>query len=187
MITKSLEKKLPKLSKKQKGFVADYVLTENGLQSALKNYDTENIDVAKSIATENLTKPYIQQAIDTIRLSYAERFKDEDIFDKHQALLNKKIWDKEIVEDEDGNKQVKRIETDEIDTQAVKAGLDMYFKIKGSYVPEKESTNTDTKVYNFYFDPDFQKNIKGYEDNLKKQILNAQKNKTITQDVEVIE
>lgn len=184
MITKSLEKKLPKLSRKEKGYITDFIVTENGTQSALNNYDTTNYKTASAISSENLDKPRIQQAIEIVKTHYAERFSEEDIYDKHQALLNKKIWDRELIEDEYGNKTIKRIETDEIDPVAVKAGLDMFYKIKGSYAPDKIQVPTDAKTYNFYFDPAFQKNIKQYEDNLKQQILNAQTNTNTTQTME---
>lgn len=68
-----------KLTKKERGFVRDYVLTENGTQSALKNYDTDKPNVANAIAVENLQKPIIQEAIVEAKIRFAERFKDEEI------------------------------------------------------------------------------------------------------------
>lgn len=47
------------LTKKQKGFVKDYLETGNGTQSALKNYDTTDYKTASVIATENLEKPRV--------------------------------------------------------------------------------------------------------------------------------
>ena len=105
------------LTKKQKGFVKDYVETGNGTQSALKNYDTIDEDVAGVIATQNLGKLKIQNAI-------ADALPDELLKEKHLALLNKI--------DKDG----------EIDVVAVKAGLDMAYKIKSSYAPEKHDINS---------------------------------------------
>ena len=60
---------MDKLTKKQQGFVKDYVETGNGTQSALKNYDIEGKDpekIASVIATENLGKPSIMNAIMSI-------------------------------------------------------------------------------------------------------------------------
>lgn len=54
---------MEELTKKQAGFIKDYLETGNGVQAALNNYDTEDYDTAKSIASENLTKPYIMQRI----------------------------------------------------------------------------------------------------------------------------
>ena len=51
------------LTKKQKGFVKDYVETGNGVQSALKNYDTDDYSTAGMIASENLEKPKIIESI----------------------------------------------------------------------------------------------------------------------------
>jgi phage terminase small subunit len=55
---------MPKrLSKKEQGFVADYIDSGNGTQAALKNYDTESENSAASIASQNLRKVKIQEAI----------------------------------------------------------------------------------------------------------------------------
>lgn len=56
-------------TKKQKGFARDYVSTGNGSEAALMNYDTKDPEVAKVIASENLTKPNVRALID----DYAER------------------------------------------------------------------------------------------------------------------
>lgn len=61
-----------KLTKKQKGFANDYIDTGNGTQSALKNYDTNSVDVAKSIASENLTKPNVREYIESKATKAAE-------------------------------------------------------------------------------------------------------------------
>lgn len=101
-----------RLTKKEAGFVKDFVETGNGTKSALKNYDTESENVAAVIASENLRKPKIINAI-------ADAIPDDLLTKKHLELLNKT--------DSEGN----------IDVQAVKAGLDMGYKVKGSYAPDK--------------------------------------------------
>ena len=70
-----------KLTKKQRGFVKDYIATENGVQSALANYDTKDYKTASVIAAENLDKPYIRSAIQ-------EALKDDVLAEKHTQLLN---------------------------------------------------------------------------------------------------
>ena len=100
------------LTKKQKGFVKDYVKTGNGTVAAFENYDTEDYSTASMIASENLSKPKIIKAL-------ADRLPDDLLEEKHLALLNK--------EDAEGN----------IDVQAVSKGLDMGYKLKGSYAAEK--------------------------------------------------
>ena len=54
-----------KLSKKEKGFIKDYLDTGNGTQSALKNYDTTDYMTAASIASENLKKPKIIEYLES--------------------------------------------------------------------------------------------------------------------------
>lgn len=109
------------LTKKEKGFVNEYIKTGHGTESALKVYDTDDRDVAGVIASQNLGKLKIQQAI-------AERLSDDLLEEKHLALLNK--TDKKY--DSEGN-----IISEEIDVQAVAKGLDMAYKVKGSYAPDK--------------------------------------------------
>jgi hypothetical protein len=52
-----------KLTKKEKGFVKDFIDTGNGTKAVLNNYDTEDYDIASSIASQNLRKLKIQQAL----------------------------------------------------------------------------------------------------------------------------
>ena len=54
------------LTRKQEGFVKDYLDTGNATQAALNNYDIQSDDpenVAGAIGSENLTKPKILAAI----------------------------------------------------------------------------------------------------------------------------
>ena len=53
------------LTKKQKGFVKDYLETGNGTQSALKNYDTDDYMTGAMIASENLNKPKVIQYLES--------------------------------------------------------------------------------------------------------------------------
>jgi len=67
-----------KLTPKQAKFVEGIARGKSGLQSALESYDTVSPDVAKSIASENLTKPYIKLAL-------------EPFFEKHNISLDTAI------------------------------------------------------------------------------------------------
>ena len=53
-----------RLTIKQQKFIAKTIQTGNATQSALEVYDTTKIDVARSIAGENLAKPSIYEAIE---------------------------------------------------------------------------------------------------------------------------
>ncbi len=82
-----------KLTKKERGFVTDYVLTENGTQSVLKHYDTQSPKVASVIAVENLAKPRIQEAIAEKKKTIGEYFPDEEIVEIHRTLLKSSSLD----------------------------------------------------------------------------------------------
>lgn len=173
------------LTKKQKGFVKDYIATGNGTQAALKNYDTEDYKTASVIATENLDKPSIVLAI-------KDALPDELLAAKHLALLNStriehmvfplgperrdkaeldtskmpkevatmldaemalretKLTDEDITQMlAEVNCKVRTIVHGETarhvyfwaaDNKAVKDALDMAYKVKGTYAPEKSAS-----------------------------------------------
>jgi phage terminase small subunit len=68
--------KTRKITPKQEKFVEEYVQSGNGVQSALIAYDTDKYNVAKTIACENMTKPYVVQAIDEKKRDLMQEFKD---------------------------------------------------------------------------------------------------------------
>ncbi len=125
-----------KLTKKERGFVKDYVLTENGTRAVKKNYEVSTDGSARSIATENLTKPHIQEAIAEVKKTLAEAIPDELLTQRHLDLLNKKEV-KRTFNHETG--EWIEIETGQIDTEAVKAGVKMAYELKGSFVKENQT------------------------------------------------
>lgn len=114
---------MEKLTKKQKGFVKDYVKTEDATQAALNHYDVKDGKVSKervaeAIGSENLSKPIIQEAIKSI----ADRIPDE--------LLEKVHLE--------GLKAGRLIGTElEADYAVRHKYLDSAYKLKGSYAPDK--------------------------------------------------
>ena len=72
---------------KQKAFVAEYVKNKgNATQAALEVYNTESVDVAKSIGSKNLTLPNVQEYL-------AQMMKEENLTLKrvvraHGSLLD---------------------------------------------------------------------------------------------------
>lgn len=146
------------LTKKQRGFVKDYAATGNGVKAALNNYDTEDYNTANVIAVENLQKPTVVNALQEI-------LNDEDLAKAHKELLNqtrveyfvfpKGMDDEEIVDKvtsagleviviRDGEKGRYAFYST-IDSNARKGALDMAYKIKGTYAPEKK-TNLNMNV-----------------------------------------
>lgn len=69
-----------KLTKKQRGFIKDYIKTGNGTLAAKRNYDVVTENTAAAIATENLKKPQIVKAIE-------EAFPDENLYELHREGL----------------------------------------------------------------------------------------------------
>lgn len=164
-----------KLTRKQKAFVDEYVATGNGAQSALKAYDLKSSQpelIAASMAAENLRKPHILDAIQ-------EALPDEVLGEKHRALLNStrlehmvfplgpkdgEIDDTKLTDEEivlllaSVNCTVRKIVHGDIarhvyfwsvDSSAVKGALDMAYKLKGLYAPDKHvSVNLTSTVPN---------------------------------------
>jgi phage terminase small subunit len=150
------QKKLPKLTKKQRGFVKDYVLEENGTKAVLNHYDVKDETVASSISTENLRKPYIAEAIENKRKSLKDALIDNGVTEDFLAKKVKVLLNATIGENE------------KPDVNAIDKGLKHSLNIHGVEDIEKPKEN----VYNFFFEPKFQQNIKNYDQNLKEQILN---------------
>lgn len=118
-----------KLTRKEKGFVKDVVETGNATLAALNNYEIESKNkenVAAVIGSENLRKPKIKKAI-------AEALPDDLLAERHLELLNKR----EVFRIKGGEGDEEYELTDQPDTQAVSKALDMAYKLKGDYAPEK--------------------------------------------------
>jgi hypothetical protein len=126
--------KKQKLTNKQKGFVKDYIANGgNGTEAALQNYKIKSknkVDVAKSIASENLTKPYIADKVKSI----AEQIPDE-------------LLVKVQIEGLSANRSIavgeQIIET--ADHAVRHKFLDSGLKLKGAYAPEK-SLNVNVSI-----------------------------------------
>lgn len=101
----------PRLTKKQKGFVKDYIELGNGTKAALKNYDTKDPRVAQTIASENLSKPIIVKSIQ-------EALPEELLAQVHLDGLNANF-------------------KGEPDFGVRHKYLDSAYKLKGSYAAEK--------------------------------------------------
>jgi hypothetical protein len=110
-----------KLTKREQGYIKDVTKGESKRQAVLNNYDVKNLDGAGSMADAIEKRPEVKKKLQSI----ADAIPDELLIKKHLELLNSTIG-----------------ENDKIDVQGVKAGLDMAYKIKSTYAPEK----TESKV-----------------------------------------
>jgi phage terminase small subunit len=149
------------LTKKQKGFVKDYLETGVGAIAVKKNYDIKDDNTAYNIASENLSKPKIQEAI-------ADALPNEDLARKHNELLNAVVFERisfklddsdELIRDiiakmpgyeviyirQDDNGKMAYVKAPDSNTQD--KALDKAYKIKGSYAPDKHiNINTNVSI-----------------------------------------
>lgn len=126
-----------KLSKKEKGFIRDYVKTGNGTQSIMNNYNAKSEHVAGVMAVENLAKPRIQEVIKSI----ADRIPDELLERVHIEGLNaNRVISANITY---GDADEKTNDFIEVPDHAVRHKfLDSGYKLKGIYAPEKKDITT---------------------------------------------
>lgn len=124
-----------RLTEKEKKFCEVY--TQFGISGAdavyQAGYKPERLDTAYSIASENLRKPKI---LAYIRSLYKEfKFTDEDVFREHLYLIRQHH-----------------------DLSSKARAIDMYYKKKGAYNPEKHEVTTNGK-YDNYTDEELQAEI----------------------------
>ncbi len=100
---------------------------------------------------------------------------DDIVLERHSELLNKR--DVKILTEwvsEPGKRKQKRVER-EVDAgpnvPAVSKALEMAYKLRGSYIPEKPQEQAQT-VYNLFYQPKVQASLRIFEDALKEQIIN---------------
>lgn len=118
------------LTKQDKKFVKEITETGNKTQSAKIAYGYKDDNVAGVMANKRLKKVKIQEAIKSI----ADSIPDSLVAEKHLALLNK---EEVRMKNNMTTGEIDVIPTGEIDAQAVAKGLDMAYKLKGSYAPDK--------------------------------------------------
>ena len=112
------------LTVKQRRFVKHYVATGNGTEAALSAYDTTDPGTAHAIASENLRKPAIQQAV--AELLEAGGLSDRKLFELHASYLALAYSD---------------------DPQEKALGLralDMAYKLTGAYAPDRHRIEVDS-------------------------------------------
>ncbi len=117
------------LTHKQEVFIETYAETHNGTLAALAAYDTEDPNTAAAIASENLRKPNIVAALE-------EALPDKVLLEVHREGL---FATREVWKNNNATKQVEHV-SDEADFHVRAKYLDMAYKLKGSYAPEKKLT-----------------------------------------------
>ena len=100
------------------------------------------------------------------KMLMAEYMPEEHLAMRHAELLDKR----EIlsVKNEDGGYE--QIDMGP-DTNAVSKGLDMAYKLRGSFKKE-EDTAPKTVMYNLFYKPEVREQVKAFEDGIKKSLIN---------------
>lgn len=107
-----------RLTKRQQGFVEDFVESGNGTEAAMKNYNASSENTAAAISSQNLMKPKIIEAIKSI----AESIPDDKLLKVHM----------------DGLEATEKRGEEEVADYAVRHKyLDSAYKLKGVYAAEK--------------------------------------------------
>lgn len=162
----------PKLTRKQKIFVDEFAKTGNGTKAALKAYEIKSpnfVDVAKSIATENLTKPYIIEATEIAQTTLkkaliAQGVTPEKIAEKVEELLDAET---PIYKNNNSTKKIELVGYS-ADYNAIDKGLKHATNIFGiEDLAQPKSMN----MYNFFFSPDLRKKVEVVEAEIKTALL----------------
>lgn len=155
------KKKLLKLKPKEKEFVKTLVNknNENGTETVKEVFGIENDGYARLKAHRLITKDNVSQAIVAERETLRSALEKKGITATKVAETIGELLD---ATDEKGNK----------DYTAKDKGLKHTLNILGIEDSEKPKEN----VYNFFFEPQFQQNIRSYDENLKNLILNKDEN-----------
>jgi phage terminase small subunit len=183
------------LTKKQKGFVKDYIETGIGSLAVKKNYNVVTDETARAIATENLTKPLIVKAIQealpdgllaekhlellqAVTLSsfkFSKHDTDEDIRELvnsipgHEIMYIRTNYDSNKIDIVDKTAYLKIP-----DSIAQDKALDKAYKLKGSYAAEKTtSLNVNVAVDNSN-KTELEAMREEFEDKLRYQLQNGE-------------
>ena len=151
---------MKQLTEKEKGFVKDYKGLGTGSKTVKKHYEVSSDESARAIASENLTKLHIIQAI-------ADRIPDDLLEQVHLEGLkaSKEVW-----KNNNESGEIEKV-SEEPDYAVRHKYLDSAYKLKGSYAPERlqsVAVNVDIKIENKEMEDLRQE----YEEKLKVKLLN---------------
>jgi len=152
------------LTKKQKGFVKDYVRIGIASQAVKRNYPDIKTDLSARVQGSRLLTN------DNVVKSIAERLPDDLLEERHLELLNKRETISRVTEEGELIKHDLGP-----DVQGVSKGLDMAYKLKGSYAAEK-TTSLNVNVEARLEDKSGLEAIREeYEEKLKQKLINETK------------
>lgn len=90
---------------------------------------------------------------------------------RHNELLNARRTETKIV----GRGKSQRVEVIDLgpDVTAVRAGLEMGYKLRGKFQEETRQSDKPTQVYNLFYQPNVQASIRAFETDLKQAITHG--------------
>lgn len=129
-----IKKKIDKpLTKQDKVFIREVVLTGNKTQAVKKAYGIKDDNYAGVKGNRMLRKDKIVKGIQSI----ADQIPDSLLVQKHLELLKKRV---KVFKNNVTTGEIEEV-ADDIDTQAVGKGLELAYKLKGSFAPEKKNVD----------------------------------------------
>lgn len=151
-----IQPKIQKLTQQEIKFTEKVIETGNVTQAVQESFNIEDPNYAGVKGHRLLRKDKIIDAIEVKRKSLKE------------ALIEKGITEEKIAEKINVLLDAEDLETGKKDYTAIDKGLKHAKEIYGVEDSDKPQEN----VYNFFFEPKFQQNIKNYDQHLKDKILN---------------
>ena len=144
--------KKPKLTKKQRGFVKDYLKTGNATEAARNNYNVTTDGSARAVGSETLALPNVKSTI-------AELLSDDDLARVHQEGLAATA----VRFTPEGE----QIEVPDYSTRH--KYLDSGYKIKKLYGSETPDAPRVVN-YNFINMPKVQEKVRTFEEQIKAEL-----------------
>jgi hypothetical protein len=137
-----------------------------------QNYKDQNFkSLAKAIRQTGVYSEGVAERVTQITKSKSwKALMDEMMPEEHLALRHSELLDKRevrVIQDEDG----RDIEVDNgPDTAAVSKGLELAYKLRGSFQKE-EAPPASTVMYNLFYKPEIRQQMKVFEDGIKQSLL----------------
>lgn len=165
------EKKISKNSRKGRDPQKVHILPAHRI--IFQNYRDNNFkSLAKAVRQTGVYSEATAGNITVITKSKSwKALMDEMMPEEHLALRHSELLDKReirVIQDENG----RDIEVDNgPDTAAVSKGLELAYKLRGSF-KEEAKPPASTVMYNLFYKPEIREQMKAFEDGLKKTLFN---------------
>jgi hypothetical protein len=152
-----------------------------------KHYEENGFrNLSKAIRKTRAFSESTAQHVSTITKSKSwQALMDEKMPEEHLATRHKELLDKRDTKTEVDEFGVETTVDQGPNVVAVKAGLEMAYRLRGSY-KEKEAEAPSTVMYNLFYKPEVRDQMKQFEEGIKQSLVNeiARKNQKEIEDEE---